>query len=115
MSDDALPEPDRLDGALHPRETAALFGQNAAEAQFLAAFNTGRLPHGWLLSGPKGIGKASFAWRAARFLLATPIVQDEGLFGAPPAPASRCSALRVVRDRTWAPKSGPPRRATARC
>ena len=88
MSDDALPEPDRLDGAPHPRETAALFGQNAAEAQFLAAFNTGRLPHGWLLSGPKGIGKASFAWRAARFLLATPIVQDDGLFGAPPAPAS---------------------------
>ena len=88
MSDDALPEPDRLDGAPHPRETAALFGQNAAEAQFLAAFNTGRLPHGWLLSGPKGIGKASFAWRAARFLLAIPIVQDDGLFGAPPAPAS---------------------------
>jgi len=88
MSDDALPEPDRLDGAPHPRETAALFGQNAAQAQFLAAFNTGRLPHGWLLSGPKGIGKASFAWRAARFLLATPIVQDDGLFGAPPAPAS---------------------------
>ena len=88
MSDDALPEPDRLDGAPHPRETAALFGQNAAEAQFLAAFNTGRLPHGWLLSGPKGIGKASFAWRAARFLLATPMVQDDGLFGAPPAPAS---------------------------
>ena len=88
MSDDALPEPDRLDGALHPRETAALFGQNAAEAQFLAAFNTGRLPHGWLLSGPKGIGKASFAWRAARFLLATSMVQDDGLFGAPPAPAS---------------------------
>ncbi len=88
MSDDALPEPDRLDGAPHPRETAALFGQNAAEAQFLAAFNTGRLPHGWLLSGPKGIGKASFAWRAARFLLATSMVQDDGLFGAPPAPAS---------------------------
>ena len=88
MSDDALPEPDRLDGAPHPRETAALFGQNAAEAQFLAAFNTGRLPHGWLFSGPKGIGKASFAWRAARFLLATSMVQDDGLFGAPPAPAS---------------------------
>ena len=88
MSDDALPEPDRLDGAPHPRETAALLGQNAAEAQFLAAFNTGRLPHGWLLSGPKGIGKASFAWRAARFLLATSMVQDDGLFGAPPAHAS---------------------------
>lgn len=88
MSDDALPEPDRLDGAPHPRETAALFGHDDAEAQFLAAFNTGRLPHGWLLTGPKGIGKASFAWRAARFLLSTPITQDDGLFGAPPAPTT---------------------------
>jgi DNA polymerase III subunit delta' len=84
MSDDLLPEPDRLDGAPHPRETARLFGQTAAEAEFLSAFNTGRLPHGWLLTGPKGIGKASFAWRAARFLLATPIAKDDGLFGAPP-------------------------------
>lgn len=88
MSDDALPEPDRLEGAPHPRETAQLFGHGEAEAQFLQAFNTGRLPHGWLLTGPKGIGKASFAWRAARFLLATPMAQDDGLFGAPPAPGS---------------------------
>ncbi|WP_439139474.1 DNA polymerase III subunit delta' [Roseicyclus sp.] len=88
MSDDALPEPDRLDGAPHPRETAKLFGHGEAEAQFLQAFNTGRLPHGWLLTGPKGIGKASFAWRAARFLLAAPIAQGDGLFGAPPAPGS---------------------------
>lgn len=86
MSDDVLPEPDRLDGAPHPRETVRLFGQADAETQFLASFTTGRMPHGWLLTGPKGIGKASFAWRAARFLLATPIVQVDGLFGAPPPP-----------------------------
>ncbi|NKX44422.1 DNA polymerase III subunit delta' [Roseicyclus persicicus] len=89
MSDDALlPEPDRLDGAPHPRETARLFGQADAEAAFLSAYTSGRLPHGWLLTGPAGTGKASFAWRAARFLLATPRDEGDGLFGAPPPPAS---------------------------
>lgn len=100
MSDDLLPEPDRLDGAPHPRETARLFGQTAAEAEFLSAFNTGRLPHGWLLTGPKGIGKASFAWRAARFLLATPIAKDDGLFGAPPPP----DTLDIADDHPVVPR-----------
>jgi DNA polymerase-3 subunit delta' len=88
MSDDALPEADRLDGAPHPRDTARIFGHDAAERAFLDAYSSGRLPHAWLLTGPKGIGKATFAWRAARFLLATPKQDDDGLFGAPPAPAS---------------------------
>ncbi|MES2145306.1 MAG: DNA polymerase III subunit delta' [Pseudomonadota bacterium] len=86
MSDE-VPEPDRLDGAPHPRETRQLFGQDAAEAAFLSAHASGRLPHAWLITGPRGIGKATFAWRAARFLLATPEA-DGGLFGAPPPPAT---------------------------
>ncbi len=85
MSED-LPEPDRLEGAPHPRETVHLYGQEAGEAAFLSAFASGRLPHAWLITGPRGIGKATFAWRAARFLLATP-PDDGGLFGAPPPPA----------------------------
>jgi DNA polymerase-3 subunit delta' len=89
MNDDGLlPEPDRVEGAPHPRETVQLVGQSAAEAEFLEAFNTGRLHHGWLITGPRGVGKATLAWRIARFLLATPLVQDEGLFGAPPPPAT---------------------------
>ncbi len=87
MSDpDALPEPDRISGAPHPRETARLFGQGKAEADFLNAFSTGRLHHGWLITGPRGVGKATLAWHIARFLLATPEAQDDGLFGAPPPP-----------------------------
>ncbi|MBL4626869.1 MAG: DNA polymerase III subunit delta' [Roseicyclus sp.] len=86
MSNDALPESDRLDGAPHPREAAHLYGHTAQEAEFLTAATSGRLPHGWLLTGPKGIGKATFAWRAARFLLATPPPGDDGMFGAPPPP-----------------------------
>ncbi|MBU2941883.1 DNA polymerase III subunit delta' [Shimia thalassica] len=85
MSSDDLPEADRVEGAPHPRETERLFGQEAAEAGFLEAFNSGRLHHAWLLTGPLGVGKATLAWRIARFLLATPMDQGGGLFGeAPP-------------------------------
>jgi len=62
-----------------PRENAELVGHAAAEAAFLGAYNAKRLPHAWLLIGPAGIGKASFAFRAARFLLAQP--DSRGLFG----------------------------------
>ena len=75
------PEPDRITGAPHPRDTLQLFGQAAAEASFLTAFNTNRLHHGWLIHGPRGIGKATLAWSIARFLLATPTAPVGGLFG----------------------------------
>lgn len=72
---------------LSPRENAALIGHAAAEAAFLSAYNAKRLPHAWLLAGPAGIGKATFAYRAARFLLAQPEA-GAGLFGdAAPATA----------------------------
>ena len=63
-------EPDRLPGVPRPRETAALFGQRPAEAQVLAALASRRPHHGWLLTGPPGVGKATLAWRIARHLLA---------------------------------------------
>ncbi|SMX27897.1 DNA polymerase III subunit tau [Pelagimonas phthalicica] len=85
MSDAPLPEPDRIAGAPHPRETLRLIGQQAAEEDFLTAFNSDRLHHGWLLTGPRGVGKATLAWRIARFLLATPPAADD-MFGAPPPP-----------------------------
>ena len=74
-----FPEPDRTEGAPHPRNTIALFGHAGAEAAFLSAFNAGRMHHGWLISGPSGVGKATLAWRLARFLLATPVA-DGGMF-----------------------------------
>lgn len=78
---EARPEPDRAPGAPHPRETLRLFGQDAARANFLTAFNTGRLHHGWLITGPHGVGKATLAWQIARFLLANP-PDDGGMFAA---------------------------------
>jgi DNA polymerase III subunit delta' len=88
MSDLAeLPPLDQLDGAPHPRETHRLFGHDAAEGSFLRAFTSGRLHHGWLITGPRGVGKATLAWRIARFLLATPDPDTDALF-APPPPTS---------------------------
>ena len=60
-------------------------GQDEQERIFLESYASGRLHHAWLLSGPKGVGKASFAKRAALFLLdqlGEETVQEEvGLFG----------------------------------
>jgi DNA polymerase III subunit delta' len=113
-------EPDRVEGAPHPRETPQIFGQAAAEAAFLDAFRGARLHHGWLLTGPRGVGKATLAWRIARFLLAQP-TDGAGLSDAPPpaetlsvAPdhpvARRVAALSEGRllllRRAWDDKNG---------
>jgi DNA polymerase-3 subunit delta' len=83
----ALPDPTQVEGAPHPRETRHLYGQQAAEAGFLDAFNAGRMHHAWLLTGAEGLGKATLAWRIARFLLAAPS-DDGGMFGTPPPPTT---------------------------
>src|ERR1700736_3543344 len=56
--------------AVHPRQTAALFGHRDAEAALLSAYGSGRIPHAWLIGGAAGIGKATLAYRMARFVLA---------------------------------------------
>ncbi len=66
-----------------PRGNSDLLGHEQAEKTLLSAWNSGRLPHGWLITGPRGIGKATLAFRFARFVLS----QDEnsgGLFGDAP-------------------------------
>lgn len=88
MSETDLPQPDRIEGAPHPRETARVFGQAHAEQEFLTAFNSGRLHHGWLITGPRGVGKATLAWQIARFLLAAPVTRGNDMFGAPAASVS---------------------------
>ena len=67
---EAPPEADRLGGWPHPRATRALFGHEAGEAVLAGAMASGRLHHAWLITGEEGIGKATLAYRTARFLLA---------------------------------------------
>jgi len=47
-----------------------IVGQDKAVEQFAAAWASRKLHHAWLLAGPKGVGKASFAHAAARRVLA---------------------------------------------
>src|SRR5436309_7796901 len=54
----------------HPRETGLLAGHREAGAALLNAYRSGRIPHAWLIGGPQGIGKATLAYRMARFVLA---------------------------------------------
>jgi DNA polymerase-3 subunit delta' len=56
----------------HPRENFELFGHREAEAALLDAYRSGRIPHAWLIGGPQGIGKATLAYRMARFVLSHP-------------------------------------------
>jgi len=90
MSDEGLNE------APPPRANAALLGQGAAEATLLEAFRSGRLPHAWLLTGPRGIGKATLAFRFARFLLAGG-GDGGGLFGEEPRDLALDPADEVFR------------------
>ncbi|MBB1094119.1 DNA polymerase III subunit delta', partial [Rhodopseudomonas palustris] len=53
-----------------PRETTALFGHHVAEQALLDAYRGGRIAHAWLIGGAQGIGKATLAYRMARFVLA---------------------------------------------
>jgi len=73
-----------------PWRSQRLVGHDDAEKAMLAAQQSGRLHHAWLLTGPRGIGKATLAWRFARFLLCGQ--QQGGLFGDGP------DSLDVAQD-----------------
>lgn len=72
------------EGIPHPRDTFADLGLVEPEAAFLAALEGGRFHHAWLLQGPEGVGKASFAYRAARRLLGATPAPAFGALGAAP-------------------------------
>ncbi len=88
----------------HPRETDALFGHGEAERALLDAYKGGRIPHAWLIGGPPGIGKATLAYRLARFVLAhpdprLPAVQNADSLAIDPGhPVARRIALEAHSD-----------------
>jgi DNA polymerase III subunit delta' len=68
MAEEAV---DLRETALHPRHCARLVGHGSAFSLFERAFHSGKPHHAWLISGPVGIGKASFAYAMAKKVLAT--------------------------------------------
>jgi DNA polymerase-3 subunit delta' len=100
-------EPDRAPDGRHPRETYQLFGHRDAEAELVRAMADARMHHAWLFVGPKGVGKATLAWRFARKLLGA---AGPGLQADPDDPVSRGAAslshpdLMVIR-RPWDSKT----------
>src|SRR5258708_6125959 len=81
--------------AVHPRETSILAGHRDAEAALLNAYRSGRIPHAWLIGGAAGIGKATLAYRMARFVLAhrhpfgSDVQRAETLWVDPSGPVAR--------------------------
>ncbi|MGD1016120.1 MAG: DNA polymerase III subunit delta' [Roseiarcus sp.] len=113
---EAPPESDAFPGAPHPRLATRLIGHAAAEAEMLAAYRERRLAHAWLIGGREGVGKATLAWRFARFVLANPDPDAPAaraatsLAVAPDHPAARQLAALAHPDfallrREWNPKS----------
>ncbi|TAJ73207.1 MAG: DNA polymerase III subunit delta' [Phenylobacterium sp.] len=92
----------------HPRDVHELQGQAVAEEAFEAARARGRLHHAWLLTGSEGVGKATFAYRAARRLLGAPSYPANGVLGADPEhPVSRQVAARSHPDLLMLEREGP--------
>ncbi len=85
---------DPVEPVAGPWSTDSLFGHVPAEMQMLQAHQSGRMPHAFLISGPRGIGKATFAYRFARFLLSQSGDAGPLLFGDD-APAQ---SLHVALD-----------------
>lgn len=86
--------PDPRETPLHPRHARRLIGQSKAEAALASAWRGGKMHHAWLLAGPRGVGKATLAYRFARFLLDPPA--DSLLAGAltiSPDPENAASQL----------------------
>jgi len=60
----------------HPRFRENLIGHDQVEKKLLEAYSSGRFHHAWMLCGPAGIGKATLAYRLARFILSNPDFQS---------------------------------------
>ena len=85
----------------HPRLTAELFAQAEAESTLYRAWASGRLPHAWMLTGPKGVGKATLAYRFARFLLHSGESQGQN-------PNQTLDIPRTSRTWKWVARGGHP-------
>ncbi len=100
---ETVPESDRFEDTPHPRESYNFFGHAGTEREFILSYLSGHLPQAFIVGGPPGVGKATLAWRLARFLLANtdPAAAGEArtdLFVAHDHPVSRQIAALAHPD-----------------
>jgi DNA polymerase III subunit delta' len=87
-----------------PAAATVLLGHDEAEQALLRAYRSGRLHHAWLIEGPRGVGKATLAYRFARFLLCHPdpavpeVRQATDLASPAEHPAARLVRARAHPD-----------------
>jgi DNA polymerase-3 subunit delta' len=90
-----------------PRANPDFFGHDHAAQALADAAAAGRMHHAWLITGPRGIGKATLAFRFARWLLAGRPPGQPALFLPPEDPTFRRVAAGAHADlRTLAPSAG---------
>lgn len=91
--------PDRIEGWPAPEQQHVWHGPAHVEHALLDAYRSGRMHHAWLLGGPKGVGKATLAYRFARFILANPnpaaVAEAADLSVPPEHPVARKVATRA--------------------
>lgn len=82
-------EPAIPEGLLAPRDSDFLLDHSEVEQTLLDIVNSGSIPHAFIFSGLKGIGKSTMAFRLARFLLKNGISDpnQDSLFGDAPSEA----------------------------
>lgn len=89
-----------------PRENGYLAGHDTAQQTFLDAWSSGRLAHAWLITGPRGIGKATLAYRMARYALSQGPDEGVSLFAETEAPTLQMSQEHPVFRRVAAQGHG---------
>ena len=61
-------EADKIPNVPHPRTNKNFYGHFTPKNIFLESFKKDKIHHAWLIHGPKGVGKATFAWKIAKLL-----------------------------------------------
>ena len=84
-----IPEADREGDLAHPREVYDLFGHESQARTVDSAFAGGRMHHAWMIVGPKGVGKATLAYRLARRALGAVPMDGAALASSPDDPVCR--------------------------
>lgn len=105
--DDTFATQEEEEGLIPPSQSLLCLGHEDVEQKLLAEYNAGKLPHALIFAGPNGIGKATFAYRFARFLLSRPASADnptDSLFGDDEATSDTPQNMDISEDNPVLPR-----------